>query len=832
MSDSKTGPLTVDDLITVWTAAVDPSYGQAFLAAGEGGSFEAYTQGFAQTSRVSTSIDVSTQAQYILPASGQSDIPAMGEQKATVQLSLSRTLYLDRPVTIGAGLVWFGEEATDWSATGPIAVQTGRLYTLQEDLVFLPGDSGPFVVTAVAAGPGWGYNNPLIGTITAIQQVGSGFNNDLAAVTVTTGATPPAELPPPAIEVAIISQNQPDTFVPEHIGQYVSFTDGANVGTIARMTVFAPPQPPLFGSTIQLEDFVAFEAYAPPSGTFLVGERVLVVDPSGPTVVGNGVLKAFRSGAAGHTKFGFVIQTGAISQGNVLEGLVSNASADVDLIHVDPAYTAEAPSGGSGGASWQVLDWVNDLGLTVTNTTQPTGGMLGYLDAIGYDRNIPRLPNENPPGPTTDNLYRKRIWQIADVVTPNAVIRALYRLLSALPFCFREVGALTANGSGPLLPGFFYDGNGETSLEVDGTFTPDAYDYDVLLFDGSEYPLYSDPVTIPGTFDILNTSSIATGDPLEMVAVGDQVEFDSQPGVPYIVTYVSPSQISITPAYTGTTDTTAIVTVATPVVFVPWPIEPAPFIVPVFFDVNTGDGFATAASSIPTNLVIAGDEIEFSDQPGTLYLVTRVYPTQIFFSPAYTGSTDSAAVITDAEPIFVQGRAYEGGFQEPVEYRDAANNVKASGYFGSINGGTLTMIRKKGQGTLATPVVYAAGDYVIGMVSGAKWGASDASSPATAAQYRFSYYLDYTDFRAMFLIGLPRLDDGEFGFAWGDKSAGWTGGQDSGHVAYDDVIFGSNFYDGYPIVAAQIYKSVYAQISRIKAGGVSFYLYQEDGTCS
>lgn len=662
-NESKTGALTVADLIAVWTAAVDPGYGAAFITAGDGGGFETYTQGFAQYARISQAIDTSTQALYILPASSQTAPPAMGENKATVSLSISRTKYLDRPLVIGAGQIFFGEQTDDWSITGPNPVQTGRLYTLQHDLVFLPGDSGPFVVTAVAAGPGWGYNNPLVGSITVIEQVGSGFYNNLAAVTVTAGQTPPTP-PPPAIVVSVISNNQPDTFVPEHIGQYMLFTAGANVGILARITMFAPPQPPVFGSTVQLEDFVAFEAYGAVTGTFQIGEQVQI--KNGVTVVGTGTLKAVRAGNAGHTKVGLVLTTGTIAVGNTLLGVVSAATVAISLMLAAPAFVAEAPLGGVGGASWKVLDWVTDIGLSVTNTTQPAGGTLGMLDAIGADRNIPRLPGE------PDDAYRIRIWQIADVVTPNAVIRALNRMLGAIPYCFREVGSAR-------LPGFFYDGNNETATQAAGTFTPDAYDYDVLIFSGT----------------------LASG------------------------------------------------------TFVPWPI------------VGTG---------APSTWV---------------------------------------------------GQAYTGGFQEPVQYRDVTGiHIKATGYLGSV-GSNFTMIRKGGQGSLARPVVVETGDYIIGMVSGAIWNVSTVATLATPAQFRFHVYLDYTDFRAMFLVGLPRVNYGEFGFAWAGLPHG-TPGSTTG--AYD-VPSIDNFYDGFAVGSRSLYLSVYNQINRVKAGGVSWYEYLEDGTC-
>jgi hypothetical protein len=139
--------------------------------------------------------------------------------------------------------------------------------------------------------------------------------------------------------------------------------------------------------------------------------------------------------------------TGAIT---TITGLISSAQAHVTSILAQPAWQAE-----SGTAEWRVLDWATDWGLTCSNARAPSGGRLGFLDELGDERNIKRASLEG------DDSYRQRIAQPADVVTPNAIRRALARVLGDLPWCFREVGS-------PLLPGFFYD--------------HDFYDYDSRAF--------------------------------------------------------------------------------------------------------------------------------------------------------------------------------------------------------------------------------------------------------------------------------------------------------------------------------------------------------------
>src|SRR5581483_10658353 len=139
----KSGPLTRAEIQSVWEGSVDKGYREPFLAAGEGRGFEVWTQYFAQLERASKAIDVTTQAMFISPWSGQTNPPAAGAAKATVTLSLSRTKLLDRLLVLGKGLVYVGEQTTDAGDGGGVTVATGRRYVLTEDLVFQPGEQGP-----------------------------------------------------------------------------------------------------------------------------------------------------------------------------------------------------------------------------------------------------------------------------------------------------------------------------------------------------------------------------------------------------------------------------------------------------------------------------------------------------------------------------------------------------------------------------------------------------------------------------------------------------------------------------------------------------------------
>jgi len=522
-NDAHQGPLSIADLLAVWTAAVDRGYQEPLIAAGEGAGLEVFTQLMAQLARASTAVDVTTQALYIRPWSGQTAPPAAGEARAVVTLTFTRTRAVDRPLRLAAGQVFVDEQTTDWGDPGGVVVQTGRRYLLLADLVFLPGESGPATVQAVAENPGWGYNNPLPGTLVLVDQPGTGFYHDRGTLTVT--LAPVTTVQPPLQNTAYLATvNEADTFIPEHVGQHMVFTAGANAGKDARVISFARPVPSSnLGSTVGLENLAAFVS-ATVAGTFVVGELVQI-RVGGPTVVGWARLVAAHVGTV--NRFGVVVLTGLLAGAVDILGLQSGATATVNVITSNPILVSEAPPvsmpAGS-GASWRVLDWAVDWGLVVTNVLSPTGGRLGYLDAIGDERNIPRSPNE------ADEPYRARVGEVADVVTPNAIRRALTRSLGAIPYCFREVGSA-------LLPGFFYD-----KPSANG----DAYDYDVLTFTGSRAStlLFGDIAATATTFTVISNAALLSA---------LYIQVDSE--VMYVLSYGGTTTVTVQRGMFGTLPT-------------------------------------------------------------------------------------------------------------------------------------------------------------------------------------------------------------------------------------------------------------------------------------
>ena len=272
----KTGPLTLDELLDLWRSTTDRSYNEPFLRAGEGEGLEAITQGLSQLARASAAIDRTTQSLFILPWSGQSDEPASGERLSRVSVEVSRAAAIEAPLFFSPGLVVFEEETTDHSFDGPVTVATGRRYLIDGPWHLAPGETS-VTVSALARRPGRGYDAPLPGTIRRFFQPGGGFENDRASVV------------PGSPAHALVVAPDANVVVPEHVGSYVRFVAGANVGDTRRIVGYVGPDPnalPPNGGTALLA----------PTGIFLLSLSV------GDFVVGETV-QQFPSGATGTVLF-------------------------------------------------------------------------------------------------------------------------------------------------------------------------------------------------------------------------------------------------------------------------------------------------------------------------------------------------------------------------------------------------------------------------------------------------------------------------------------------------------------------------------------------------
>lgn len=450
MTTPKTGALTIDDIAEIWRGSVDESYSKPLEEAGDGHGIEGWSQAWEVYARVSQAIDVTTQAMFILPWSGQTNPPAGDAEKATVTLTFRRTNHLEKPIRLAAGTIIIAHRFLDWGADGGVEAFSGLLYILSADLVFHPGEKGPFTVTAEAEKPGYSYNDPLPGTLDTLPQAGAGFNNDLASVSI---VSPVGLLAPSVARATVQAAAQSDMFIPEHVGQQILFTSGSNARKMARIKAFYPPDPVNdLGSRVDIEiaQSVQGTTFA---GTFIDGEEIVFTN-GGPEVARGRVFGSRLDGAQKRVTYDVLRGTfTSIIAGTILTGQESGATMTVVSTLFPQLFVAETDT-----AEWRVLMWDLEMGLTVTNVAHPEGGVAGWLDELGAERNINRSPGES------STSYRKRVATPADVVTPNAIRRALNRTLGTISWCFREVGT-------PLFPGWFFDF--------------DAFDYDMFTLPGT-----------------------------------------------------------------------------------------------------------------------------------------------------------------------------------------------------------------------------------------------------------------------------------------------------------------------------------------------------------
>jgi hypothetical protein len=466
VNPSIVGPLTAEQLQAIWEGGTDSAYVDPYLAAGLGNGLEVHAQGFQQWARVSLAVDRTFQSMYVLPWSGQTNPSASGASQATCDVTFKRAGRMQDPLVLLAGLVWVDEQALDASPTGPVQVMTGRRYLLQETLVFFPGEQGPFDATVQAEKPGFSYNDPTPGTLNLLEQPGAGRNNVLGVLAVTPAPLPPAAQVP-AQTVVLTGDDAPDMFTPDQLGQYVGFVAGANEGESGLVVGYYPPTSTA-GSGVRLAQVCTVLLTATPSPGFQVGGATVVIR-NGATVVGSGVVIAARATMGGYG-VALLLTSGTaapLPTWTITQPLspTGTATGTIAFVHGAGQYVPEAPSGSpeTGGSSWRMLSWATDWDLVASNAESPSGGALAVLDALGKEKDLPRLAGE------VDGPYALRITRIADVVTPNAIKRCLVRNVGATGWCFREVGS-------PLLPGFFFDRQDQGG---------DCYDSGSLLFTGT-----------------------------------------------------------------------------------------------------------------------------------------------------------------------------------------------------------------------------------------------------------------------------------------------------------------------------------------------------------
>lgn len=421
------------DLLKILYSAADPAYLRPFFEQGDyGNGREAFEAFLIAMQRVDEAIEKTTQSLFISQFSGQTSEPATGGKRTVLELQLSRSeKFMQVPITFGAGTCLFQEVETDAGPDGGIDVVTGREYTLPFDATFLPGEGRDKLVDVFATQVGYGFANPAPGTIKKIAQPGTGYQNGGASVVQT-----------PSV-AKLIASTLPDVFIPEHVGQYVQLTAGANQGAVRRIVGYNPSSPGNGGSVNLAGTFVGRAVVTAPTGVFEAGEQVEQVDSAGPTVIAIGVVLA----VSGSAPWSIVVETQSgqfqPTAGTIgtIVGQMSGANFTVEDVTDSGKLVDEVET-----CAWRVLDWADDLGIVVSNTGVNIPGAMPVLDALGAERKVYRSPGED------DESYRARVLQLADTISPNAIRRAGNRIWAkyGISVVLREVGSV-------LLPGVYFD---------------------------------------------------------------------------------------------------------------------------------------------------------------------------------------------------------------------------------------------------------------------------------------------------------------------------------------------------------------------------------------
>jgi hypothetical protein len=212
--------LSWNELYAIWRSTTDTNYVQSLERAGDGKGLEVYGQLLAQLARVSTAINRTTQAMFLLPFSGQEAPPAAGESRSLVTLTVTRTFLLGQALTLPAGVVWFEESEYDWGEDpGQLGGEflTGHRFTPVADTMFSSGQTS-IEVACVAEYSGSSYNNARIGSIHNVVAT-----PDIVSVT-------------GEILVEGVNEILADPYAsPLFVGMYVVIQGGHDVGAIRRI---------------------------------------------------------------------------------------------------------------------------------------------------------------------------------------------------------------------------------------------------------------------------------------------------------------------------------------------------------------------------------------------------------------------------------------------------------------------------------------------------------------------------------------------------------------------------------------------------------------------
>lgn len=475
MKDGTAGPISRAEFEALFLSVNDTSYARPFVELGEGKGYEAHTQAMVQCVRQSLAVDRTTQALYLLPFSGQTNPSAAGGARATTQLAIARSSGFARELTIPRGFL-VAEELEDMSPAGGAPTRTGRRVVVIANAGFAPGNAGPINVLIAAEFIGTTYNNIAPGNLTEIDQVGADFTRGFASIV------------PGLRQHALVLDPNPDVISAAMVGNYVQLLAGTNAGAVRRIVGYLEPNvaamPPDGGTAL----LAATGVYrlASVGGQFLPGELVTqIATGATATVVFHDGLYLVADRQSGPN----------LTVGPVLLGSTSGTVAVANSVDQSPDLIAESLT-----ATWKVLGWATDLGVTTTNAAAPTGGTAAMLDELASEVLVGRSAGES------DVDLAERAARPFDLITPKAVLRSANRILAryGLNATLREVGRLN-------FPGLYLDGDPRSvdpaeafAFDMDATSRggADAYKLDLDYLEFRAFMLVGVPPIDLGEFGI------------------------------------------------------------------------------------------------------------------------------------------------------------------------------------------------------------------------------------------------------------------------------------------------------------------------------------------
>lgn len=114
-----------------------------------------------------------------------------------------------------------------------------------------------------------------------------------------------------------------------------------------------------------------------------------------------------------------------------------------------------------------------DGSVAVRNVIPTSGGRAAWLDGLGGQFKIPRLPNEQ------DDQYRLRIAEIGDVVSPDAIMRGVNKILGQ----YGATGTLYEIGIPPFMGSFDDAGSSADSPQNPDCNFADDFDFSLQPLD-------------------------------------------------------------------------------------------------------------------------------------------------------------------------------------------------------------------------------------------------------------------------------------------------------------------------------------------------------------